>query len=211
MRLRSLILSAALLLILPILARADTMYTYTGNAFNIGVSDSNADPNGPVLAPFTTSDSISGWFTVASPLASNIAYSPLNAITVTGYSFSDGIDTFSSAIEPASYTQFIIQTDASGAIDQWRIVLQGGALNTQGEDNNLLTRNISGPYGTTTTDNGNIALYPAGFVEAYNVDTPGTWTDNAPSPSSVPEPSSLILLSTGALGLAASLRRRLAA
>jgi hypothetical protein len=55
-------------------------------------------------------------------------------------------------------------------------------------------------------DDGNHLDLDAGVVQAYNQGDPGTWTTT--NPSTVPEPSSLFLLGTGAIGLAGSVRRR---
>jgi PEP-CTERM motif len=173
-------------------ALADTMYTYTGNPFTSGSS-------GPPDAPFTTSDSVSGWFTIAAPLAANLA---IGSITPTAYSFSNGVETFTNG-EPFSLFTFVVGTDATGAINEWGIEVNG--IEAQHE---FLT--ISSPM--QTTDLG--TLPPPNDVSneliGQNFNDPGTWVSDAPPPSTVtPEPSSLILLGSGALGLVGIMRQRI--
>ncbi len=89
-------------------ARADITYTYTGNDFQTAT------------APYTTTDFVSGSFTLASALGDNLV---LASETPTSYSFSDGVQTISSLSPPTDVT-FEISTDASGKIDGWFINLE---------------------------------------------------------------------------------------
>jgi hypothetical protein len=61
------------------LARADVVYTYTGNPFT------------SVLGSYTTSDFVSVSFTLATPLGPNFAFA---FISPTDFTFSDGQQTF---------------------------------------------------------------------------------------------------------------------
>jgi hypothetical protein len=70
-------------------ARADTIYTYTGNPFTVF---SGLDACPPVC-------NISGSFTLASPLAANL---PFEAITPTAFSFTDGSVTVTEGASEAS-------------------------------------------------------------------------------------------------------------
>ena len=80
--------SALSILVLLMPARADTVYIYTGNPFTTG-----ATQNGPTslpVGPFTVNDSVSGSFTVATPLGPLLH---LVMFTPTSFSFTDGVDT----------------------------------------------------------------------------------------------------------------------
>ena len=98
-------------------AACATTYTYTGLPYNF------------VSAPYTTSMSITGNFTTASPLPANMPITdigPNGTNLVTGWSFNDGINTYTmanSVVLPQGGT-FRIATDASGSITQFYIQME---------------------------------------------------------------------------------------
>jgi hypothetical protein len=95
---------ASLLILLPLPMMAD-IYTYTGPNFNYVELVSSA---------YTTSDSITGSFTMAGSLGLNQALEDAPFLT---YSFSDGVQTFTNP-NPTD-DGFKVATDANGTIDQW--------------------------------------------------------------------------------------------
>ncbi len=173
-------------------AWADTVYTYTGNPFNLG-----NEPDNTVAPPFTTSDSVSGWFTVATPFGLNMALAQVNSIS---YSFTDGLNTITTG-KATTFFDFEIGTDATGAINVWDVDLGDAAFNYVGTD--------FGPASGGNLDLGIWVDNPFASV-GENEEDPGTWTVSStdPTPAATPEPSSIALLGTGALGLAGMLRRR---
>ena len=86
-------------------AAADTVYTYVGKPFDTFF--------GTACAP---NCSITGWFSVAAPLAPNL---PLSQVTPTAFSFTDGVLTFDNSTTVASFTYIGVVTDSMGNITGW--------------------------------------------------------------------------------------------
>jgi hypothetical protein len=161
---------------------ADVTYTYTGNDFT------------DALAPYTTTESITGSFTVASPLGDNYPYQQIAPLS---FSFSDGVQTITNLNATLPPPFFDFATDLNGNITTWSIFI-GNASGDFIETNNLLN------------DNGLFGIDIGGDVVGIGINesNPGSWTTPPPSPT--PEPSTFALLSTGMLGLAGIARRRFA-
>lgn len=175
------------LLVLPVPALADTIYSYTGNPFTTGVTQNGLTPL-PV-GPFTANDSVSGSFTVPTKLAPLLH---LFVFTPTSFSFTDGVDTLTN--QNSTLSSFEVSTDISGNILDWDIFARIVGSNNPFID----TSDIMG----TGADEGSEADNQGHLVGGENLDDPGTWT-------TVPEPSSLLLLVSGAIGLAGAVRKRL--
>jgi hypothetical protein len=154
--------------------RAET-YTYTGDVFETATT------------PYTLTDFVSGFFTLASPLADNLAF---GTITPASYSFTDKVQTFASTSPPPDVT-FEVGTDASGNINKWFVQLENGF-------NIVSTSSISSDFGET--------LVAAGS----NLGEPGAWVaSGGGGGSTVPEPSYPALIGI-AMAAIAVVRRRLA-
>lgn len=152
---------------------ASTTYTYTGNDFQAVFGGS-----------YTTSDFVSGFFTVASPLPDNLLFSSQN-VTPTAYSFTDGVQTFDSTTPPTNVT-FDIATDASGNIIRWDINLGSGPPLS----NSVSTDSNSSDVGEQTSF--------SAFGEV--IGNPGTFVESGAT-SPAPEPGNLGVLGIGLMGL----------
>jgi len=199
------VLCGLVLTALPsISALADTIYSYQGNPFEIvGYTGCGCGPG----LPFTTDDFVSGSFTVSTPLRANRPFSSIEPIA---FSFSNGVDTLTSN---DSFFNFIFEvgTDSTGAITRWYIVMETAGI-------------PPGYYGISTANTvfgGNPYIADSGLtpttpvISPYDVfgdngNDPGTWTVSETTPST-PEPSSIVLLGSGMVGLATLIKRRLAA
>lgn len=155
--------------------RAET-YTYTGQDFQTASS------------PYTLTDFVSGFFTLGSPLGDNLSLQTIAPVT---YSFTDGVQTFSSATPPPDVT-FKVATDGSGNIDGWQITLQSGV--------NIVS--------TTTTPNAE-DLGTSGGGVADNLFAQGTWqaSSGGGGGSTVPEPSYPVVIGIGLTAIALLKRR----
>ena len=153
-------------------------YTYTGHPFELASS------------PFTTSDLISGFFTVDCGLAggggdcSSLTFGVYNAAVI-DFSFSAGPLTIGSGGLPALGTDLSFSTSGDMNISSWAVFLAG--------DPTFDTRIIFSPNSDIA------AVQGAGFGFASTL---GSW-----QLTTGPEPTTLLLLGTG-LAIAGYRRRR---
>jgi PEP-CTERM motif len=177
------LLSVVALLVLLVAApsRADTVYTYTGADFTTFDNPSML-PTGVV--------SLDGSVTLTTSLGDNFS----GFVTPEAFSFSDGPTTITQLNEASQYDSFYFVTNSSGAIVGWDVELcaVGPACLTPVvyfETVNLTSMGTD-DYGFYSNGSGDWGL-------AVNSGTPGAWT----GPITTPEPSALLLLGSGLLGL----------
>ncbi len=152
-------------------AKADSTYTYTGNPFTGFYGGASCPP----------SCSLSGSFTVSSPLAPGLVF---GTVTPVSFSFTDGGFTITSSDYSGN---IFVDTNSLGQIDGWQIDIVSGPSSSHYQIVSTLSGD-QGSYYTTSTSS-----------QAYNSEDPGTW---AASTTGVPEPPSLVMLSIGILALA---------
>ena len=147
-----------------------TTYTYTGSPFTA------------VMAPYTTSDSITGTFTTSSPIPGGLTFNDNPggcgncagnvAALVTNYSFSDGVntwDTTNTVTSGLAAAEFFVNTDAQGNIVSWYIVLIGATAPFQFGEGLLSTQNCCG----TAADQ--VQFYPDVRTFSDASGPAGTW------------------------------------
>lgn len=201
MKIKAILLSAVLLSLgLSSTLRADTYtYSYTGNPFGYDGSFGEHGLTG-----------VQGSITLSAPLAADtttiLTLASLGG-TIESYSFTDGYAVWDTAnyaaVSPysAASSQFTVTTN-DNTIVAWDVDIYGTSVNysTPGEITTCTSCNAGTPLDSTNV----YANY-----DAYSIpSTPGTWsvTDSI---TNTPEPSSLLMLSGGLIGLG-FLRRRLA-
>lgn len=186
--LRVAMLCALLVTALAMTARAGATYTYQGNPFT-----DFSGPSGYACPGVGTSTCrINGSFTVAQPLGANIfdVY-----ITPTVWVFLGGNGEWTS---PTSTGTFLISTDASGNITNWAFSLDNQSSNTLtgAPIDDILFSNSGEDFELLHFLNGALT------VEASNAGMPGVWTATITGGggggiTATPEPSGVVLLSTG--------------
>jgi hypothetical protein len=168
-------------------ARADTIYTYTGNPFTVF--------SGLDVCPRVCN--ISGSFTLASPLATNL---PFGAITPAAFSFTDGSVTVTEGASEGG--RFEVATDSGGNISFWEIALGSGQPFGPGVCTSLDT--VRDPVGTPQDNSLSVSCSSEAFIGTALVNSnPGSW-----SSSTVPEPGTHILFVIGLLGIAGTVLRQ---
>ena len=168
-------------------ASANAIYTYTGQPFTVF--------SGGYACPSVCS--ITGSFTVAQPFAANL---PLTGFNPLSFTFNGGAFTITQA-SAGSFPFppfFIVSTDNTGGIQNWLItIIASNPLNVLST-----VKDTTFPEDITCVLYQNFCQAPSPY--AYNTFAAGTWTTTV-----TPEPGSILLFSTGLLGLAGAVRRKL--
>jgi len=135
--------------------------------------------------PFDNSQSVAGDFTTASPLGTD---QPLQTISVTGCVFSAG-PLVLACDDPGTFFGFSIATNHQGAIINWDIEVDS----------------LVGGRQQIGTNGFFLDFAQLGNTGSASVFAPGTWSGPV---TAIPEPSTVILMSTMLLAVALVARKR---
>jgi len=176
---------SGLVLSLSASARANVIYTYTGNPFTT------------VQAPYTTADRVTATMTLPNPLAANLSNVDVTANLVS-LSMSDGVQTLDLANPGPGTNPFIIaefSTDSSGNITAWGVQITTSVMTDPTSTVGVGILTHSGPSIKVIDDGIEEAPPPTGSVSGVVRNAPGVWT-------LVPEPGTVTLLAIGLFAMA---------
>jgi hypothetical protein len=198
--------TAAVAMLTAATAHGSVIYTYTGHTFGETYLDGGTIP-GDV---YTTGDRVTIVFELAAPLGAGISDA---VITPVRFALADGVNTLTGA--NATQVTFVLSTSVSGHISNWQIVASmdsevGGSLVSQSIAS-YHRFNVGLSVGDSAWDRRCVftpakddclvgETVPSSYVQFGDVRGPGTWEVRNEPPSSVPEPSALLLIATGVLG-----------
>jgi hypothetical protein len=176
----------------PIPASADTFtYTYVGIPFGVWF-DSECPPQ----------CNLTGSMTFAQPLPSNLPWATrlLTVDPPLSYSFSDGLNTYTSAnssfesLYPGYPSVPLVGTGSSENIIFWSFAL----VNSSGLQLITQAYPVCGIYGCGTSGFDSVIINtPYGTGLQAGASGPGTWSGPVENKSPTPEPSSLFLFGAG--------------
>jgi|SRR5579862_632411 len=203
---KHLLLMVAALFLSPSLWAQTFSYIYTGSAYTNFGNFTTPCGTGP-CANYVIGQKISGQFTTASPLAPNLVNANIFP-SVTSFSFSDGVNTYSSADTNSRAFEFQATTGPGGNITDWHLQLDhwqsGSNPHSAGNRSAILDTNLGGDTGVNDAACVTVAISSpltgvADVCNAYTVDAstsfggtlanPGTWsfsTVSAPTPVALP-------------------------
>ena len=156
-----------------------TTYVYTGAPYT-GVLNFTSPCGAGPCANYVVGEKIIGQFTTAAPLAPNLTNQNVFP-SMTSYSFTDGIDTYSSANPNSRVDNLVVSTDASGTITAWDVVIMlwqtGTSPHSAGD--RLARFNVTSSTPDVTENNTPCAIVvtaPSGVPDACVVFTPDAST-----------------------------------
>ena len=200
------VVSLSLALMLPAVAQANVIYTYTGNNFD------NIQDLTPPAGTYTTDMRVTGTFELAAPFLPNLVNADLSD-EILSFSISDGRRTLTNNTLGIQGFFGGVATDSSGDIIEWQVQYNDDLdpiVNVGDDGSAIFTISV---LSLTTIDGGQLQeCIAVGCLPVdQNVDfgrrdeSPGTWTL---IPGPIPEPHAVLLFATGVATVAVTVRRR---
>lgn len=179
-----------------------TTYYFVGGPYSIVANHTTCGTG--VCADYAAAARVTGSFTTALPLAGNLPATEISGL-ITSYSFSDGVNTYASAVANARISRFRIQTNASGsptfpdiALQLWQAAaphaggdrfdmavittfssaVTNATCNTVGASPDSGVADTCTAYAPATTDTSYAA---APFASTWSVDVPIVIPPNVPT------------------------------
>lgn len=201
-----------------------TVYTVTPPSAYAGVNNFTAPCGAGTCQNFTLAMAASGSFTTSSPMAGSLVAANIFPL-VTAFSFSDGLNTYSSADAAVRVVRFNVSTDAGGAITSVLIAVErwqtGTSPHTAGDRLSVLQFGGGATFAAHNTGCSSVGISLVGMADTClatpsdasrseaNGPAAAWFAAAAPGPTSIPTLSewSLIVLA-GCMGLTVIRRRR---
>ncbi len=162
-------------------AAAQATYTYTGNPYTLFSCGGNSDgvswmlcsiPGPNANSSYTATNKVTATLELTDPLPANQAVTDVRTFAGFHLTLSDGQQTATDAQQQGMFAE--VGTDATGAINQWRLVINTGYPLNGG----VATIDKT----TSVFDSGTLlGVYPGN--QGYIFSAPGTWNSGSPSPA----------------------------
>lgn len=188
-------------------AKAEVIYSYTGNYFtHFSAYDGDGPATDSAIIPgsYDSSMRITGWLSVANPLDVDMSQD----VTPLNFSFSDGRNVIGKADNPFG-AYFNITTDLAGNITSWLISLTSkSVVGLSLDEQSYWINSTSDPIWTTEVGEVVKRMSDAGNCcfawEQGGVQLPGSWS----AVSAIPEPSTWAMMILGFFGVGYMTYRR---
>jgi len=144
-----------------------TTYTFSAPNYTVVANDTTCTVG--TCGSFTTAMTVAGSFTTSSPLAANLANHDITS-QVTSFTFSNGMNTFSSGDPNVRVYSFTVDTDAAGTVTPEFILLEawttGVSPHTTADRLNSVVLEVGLTLGERNVSCTSVGMSPTGTADA---------------------------------------------